>query len=44
MLDAEQAKRELWLGGTISAIARMELEARGWKIYDKVTAGLVGLT
>ena len=41
--DAEQAKRELWLGVTISAIARTELEARDWKIYDKAAAGLVGL-
>ena len=43
-LKAQPAKggRELWLGGTISPLARKALESRGWKIFDKAADKLVG--
>jgi hypothetical protein len=37
-----QAGRELWLGGTISSVARKALESRGWKVFDKTAEKLVG--
>ncbi len=37
-----QAGRELWIGGTISPIARKALESRGWKVVDKTAEKLVG--
>jgi hypothetical protein len=39
---AGPGKRELWLGGTISPRAREELEARGWKIFEKSADTLIG--
>ena len=34
--------RELWLGGTISPLARKTLEAQGWKVFDKAGDKMVG--
>jgi len=34
--DSLSAHRELWLGGTVSARARQELERRGWQIHENV--------
>lgn len=34
--------RELWLGGTISPLARKTLEAQGWKVYDNNAARMIG--
>ena len=36
------AGRELWIGGTISPLARKALESRGWKVFDKTAEKLVG--
>jgi len=33
MLPADIAAREVWIGGTISARARAELEKRGWDVH-----------
>jgi len=38
----KSAGRELWLGGTISPLARKALEGRGWKVFDKAAEKLVG--
>lgn len=34
--------REIWFAGTVSAMARKELEARGWKVTDRAEARLLG--
>ncbi len=41
-LKAAAGGRELWLGGTISPLARKTLEAQGWKVYDKTADKLIG--
>jgi hypothetical protein len=39
---AATAPRELWVGGGLSPGARKELEARGWKVFDKTADKLIG--
>jgi hypothetical protein len=34
--------RELWLGGTISPLARKTLEAQGWKVFDRASEKMIG--
>jgi hypothetical protein len=36
------AGRELWLGGSISPLARTTLEAQGWKVFDGAADKMVG--
>lgn len=36
------ATRELWLGGSVSALARQSLGARGWTIHEQQAGPLVG--
>jgi len=38
----QATKRELWITGGISDRARAEVEKRGWKIFDRAQARLLG--
>jgi hypothetical protein len=40
--SAGSAARELWIGGGLTPLTRKELEARGWKVFDKTADKLIG--